>query len=832
MVLLKGLNEEYRKKIMDSVRAFATKSPVLLRRLFEDFGGSASRPLRAPADLSQVLHNYSPGSSSPAPHELSEATAVLELRSIILKNPKKCTRLLPSEWSRRFRSTLGTYRQFVESRSPNIFRCEVDTDSDLVVSKIADNAEEAIARFQRLADLHGKSATLSASDEPETDRQYLSLCRVADMKTRYTIVGGMEVYVNAGEALVNTVSKFPTGVDVSRCWKLLSDSGIVPVPLEWYSDKIVIPGDAIYLLKEGVSKFQSLELESSVHRLYSYVIQAINSGVPFVMPDEVCQRLGLVRSDLNSILDKSELFFHENHKVFTCERFEQLVYGYVSSRTLDTYHKSVDLARMTPVQHILQTIRKVINLLPDRRLPAEYFIAWCAALDLEPRLVLKCLRESIFFSGTVSDFQVVLRSKAGKISGLDAATMNVPGDVMQRIKNEVKSLGEACTVDKLASNLHWGKTFDNAKKYGQLKDVLQRCTDIFYDPSYLYMRESLDGLVQWPDRDHTLAGTAGAEISLELENRFTVLSSLSAMIVYHLTSTESNFYPLSHACEYLANSGLDKNELCTLDYLYVPDSIVYLRKSAPSESDDVPLSPIERAVVGALRRSRRHSLDYDGLIRALVGCSRYAIEEIDSVRSVLGTMCRNAAPEGSGLQAYCFYNPDVVILKSFAKELVAMAFSEAPIPSPVEIKRKAGIALHPSGGTVEQDDADALDTQTFTRSLQPSWCIKGAIVTLRSSPDESYEILDISDECMRLKPLVQDREIISVNSSAVRPKSPRVGDTILVLDGPYLGSLFKVVGTLATTISVQISKFEFKSLSCDQVTCIASDANRQLDAHH
>ena len=823
-VLFKGLTSDENQSLIKVVRERSEPSPVVLRRYFQKFGDAhlpAAVSAGPPKNVSQVNSSIT-ADSTPTPHDIAEATAIVELRGIILKHPKQSTRLLPSDWSRRFRQFLGTYRQFVEIRTPLLFASTYDESSGLISVQLGEEATNLLLRYQRLIDTYGKSVEMSSNSEGPDD-QYVQLARISDPIERYRICGGKDVYDRAIEVVGEFVSRFRDSFDISKLRKSLNDAAIVPLPLEWFSDLVVMPGDSIYILRESFDRIQTLDEGNVIKKICAEIFASMQHGVPFVNSFDISSRIGVSHSELVSTLALSPILLYTPDKGYACEVFEKLVYGYVSPKSVAKYHKSVELLNMSPVRHLVLSIEKVLETVPECRLPAEYFLAWCSALDVEPRLVWRCLRDKIFWSGTQSEFQVVLRRSKARKEGMGAKNHadSIPSDVLQTIKQEVKKLGDSCTIDKLTSNLHWGKQSELAKKYGSLKDVLHNLGDIFYDPNYVYLRSSIDKLVSWPDAQSESQHTHETSLQ-ELETKFTTLASVSSLIVYHLMNTGVGFYPLSEAFDLLTNAGYDRDLIYSLDYIFVPDTIIYLRKSALNDETPTDTSP-ESAVIRALRNSPRYAVEYDNLIRALLGSGLYNVDQIDTIRRSLVDDCDKLDARFEGLGRSCFYNPNVVLLKSAAKEELATELGEYSALSPAKIKRKMGGATHAQLDTDEIDMNDTHLQRAVDSRVLPRWCVIGAVVSVESKPEGNFVIVSVNGgDSAQVRSLSRTDETSLITISDMIPKSIRAGDTVKVLDGPFKDSIFHVVGSTGTEVSVQITKFEFKSLPTESVVAVVA----------
>jgi hypothetical protein len=249
-----------------------------------------------------------------------------------------------------------------------------------------------------------------------------------------------------------------------------------------------------------------------------------------------------------------------------------------------------------------------------------------------------------------------------------------------------------------------------------------------------------------------------------------------------------------------------------------------LRKTGLNEEYPTDAS-IESAVIRALRNSSRYTVDYDGLIRALLSCGLYTVDEVDSIRHQLAYNCGFIQQIGDGLGRFCFYNPNAIVLRSLAREGLAMSLVEYSPLSPLKIKRKLGYTDQEpfTNETDEVDESDATLIPVEKVHVLPRWGLVGSVVSLEDEPDVYFVIDSVLGVIVRLRAQSNENQEISKMVSQVRPKAIRAGDTVKVIEGPYMGSIFHVVGSTGATVSIQVSKFEFKSLPVEHVVCVEAD---------
>jgi hypothetical protein len=727
---------------------------------------------------------------------------------------------MPVDWSRRYGPFLGTYSTFIALNSPAVFDYEVNPKTDLLVVRMGRDASEAFSALQRLLDKNGGKPVFpeNKDDFIIQDEQYAKLCRVTDMIDKYRIAGSKVILDAARSRVVQLIRQNPTGFPTNKGRKYLSDAGVPPIPLEWFSDLVVVTdNEGIFLRKCPVVNTGPLDPDVT-RKCIQIIKERIEHGHPSISVKLLAQRICLGVSETFQLTRNCGSLMYTPGMAYPCEYLEGMVEGYVSPATITKYHRDVELASLSPFQHVLVLVEKTVESSQDNRIPTEHVMAWCASLDIKPRLLWQCLRDKIFWSSNESDLQILLRSRSGKTQHPNPfMSGEFPSDISQMIKNEIRKLGRYCTVDKLVSSLHWGKQSDNVKKFGPLRTVISRLPDIWYDPFFLYSRAAIDDFVVWPDE-----GEDESEQTRQLREasnmKFVTSANFASSLVYYLSTSGCEYYPLAQAQESLTQAGLEGSDIYKFFHLFVPSDIVYLRKS--TEKDELIAitegSP-EWTIVECLRRSTRKAVPYDALLKGLISCEKFDIDEIDKIRRTLTVFCgdmRNCDPSHI-ISRYCFYNPGVIVLKTLATEFLAVELPDIKYPSPSNFKVKK-LADVDDSGVIE---SDTTQIEQLHPDL-PKWCVPDAIVLCSTRDDQEYYIIKADDGRVRIGSILNESEVLDVPLDVLGPRTVKISDRVMVIGGVYKGSVYRVVGVSGLEASVQISKFEFKSIPVKDLICL------------
>jgi hypothetical protein len=618
-------------------------------------------------------------------YEITAAHAIITIRSILFRSPNRRSPLIPSNWARRFSPMLGSFTSFVKQRSPNIFILDESPELDLIFVRISPEfSTEDYLAYQRIVAAHPLPAIPSTPVFHE-DPQHIALCKLVSQRLRVDICGGSKVFEKAAELLESLMAQSPSWCLREKCIKTLSEAGIPPIPLEWFESQLVVPGISTVYLRSN----PQVSLQSSSSHAVKLVEETLSlSETKSLTIEFLCELLQKDSLEVTHILKSCPLVLYEPELVYSCQEFERSVVGYISSHTREEMRIIQELSSMSPFEHLVRSIEKAIEFSPDKRISTDHVISWCGSLDVKPKLIWQCLRNKVFWSCHHSDLQVLIRSSRGKEKFvIPEGHEPLPQDIVKQIKLEVQNLGTNCTVDKLTAGLHWGKSSDNSRKYGTLRQVLEGVSEVFYDPHFMYDLSSIMDQVVFPETTEEIDSESIFKAS---DTAYRNMMQLNATIVYYLGQAGYPSYPLSDVQQAAATMGLGPDVLSRSSYLFVPGNNVYLRKS--SRETIVLEGSVEEAILFALRSSGRKAVDFDNLFRAINESARFSQADIDQARREL-TSCRDLHCPGSGpLRSSCFFNPEVVVLDALASEYLELPVQE--LKKPILLDASAKQDLH------------------------------------------------------------------------------------------------------------------------------------------
>jgi hypothetical protein len=586
------------------------------------------------------------------------AQAVMAIRALILRHPRKTSSLIPFEWSSKFSGRLGQFAVFVKSRSPDIFSFEEHPATGLLSVRLSSAFQrEGYLVFQRLLTSFSLSETQSDEVAPD-DPQYTILSEIKNQETRSELAGGSSVILAAAEVLREFTLKFPQGARLSKVAEAFSKSGIPPLPLEWFDELLVrtLP-DNVYLRSSSNRSdlSQTPMTQSIVDVIASIPSKKGSMGY-------TSRALGISIPELIAVVKGCSLFFYDPGMVFPCRYFEDLVVGYVSYETLVKRQERVELSSMSPFRHLVRIVAASLFYSPDKRIPSEHVLAWCHALDVKPRLLWQCLQDKVFWSNAHAELQVLRRNPSDSVNattyGCDETAL--PRDLLDDIKDKVARLGNQSSIEKLSQALQWGKSSENRRKYGPLSAVLKKHPDIFYEPDFMFWKESLIKKVSFPETD-----IPSEAIIDKADTEFLQLSQISNMLVYYLTQEGYQAYPKDDILRILSSVGMDEEYLKRLSRVFVPGSNIYLRK-LPCEVRFEAHS-IEEFIFFALKASGRKAVEISKLFQKLAECESFDEAITSEARAEILSSCGNILDaDQTPLSRICFYNPDVILLDCVA----------------------------------------------------------------------------------------------------------------------------------------------------------------------
>lgn len=725
------------------------------------------------------------------------AHAILAVRSITIRNPRRRTQLIPPSWERRFAPALGSYSSFIKSHSPDIFTFEECQTSGLVTVGFSDEFLQRGYIAYQLKASSGDLGEFGIVAGSCYDPQYAALVDISDMNQRGDVAGGTSVLGQAASVIDKITKKNPPGVSFMQVMKALGEEGLPPIPLEWF-DSLVVRTNSVWIFKRKHQLPVKGPPDSSVALVESLLVECSPNPLSI---NVLAQQLRISPQAAAEMIKNCPTAMYEPDTVFACHEFETLVDGYMSPRSREEAEREAELAKMTPVEHLFRSVELCLVNSPTLSIGSEHVLAWCAALDVKPRTLWQCMQGSIFWSSPHADLEILLRTSEGMRECPNLLSSDLlPREVVAEIVEGIKGLGGSCSVDKLSLALKWGRTSDNRKRYGPLRSVLQGIPEVFYDPTRVYLRSGLEGIVLWPTvSEISPSHPATAEKILQ---DYANLMALNASIVYYLTEGGYPCYPLSELVKAFETYGLAGDSIVNLSQLFLPGNNVFLRRLAT----DIPVQQgtVEEAVLFSLTASGRRAVDMDTLVEVLTQCGRFDQVHVDRFRTTLVSSCGDILnPDNTGIPGICFLNPDVVLLDATATRYLEIPSTEMKLVRTDDFIVKA----------FEQEAVNPTDATPDAQGSEfPVWMKKGVIVSLNGREEEfaieSFKHDEISIQLLGVSP----EQHISCALSQILPRTLRPGDRVLIMRGPNQGREGDLIGMSPNEGSVQMSKTETKSI--------------------
>lgn len=134
----------------------------------------------------------------------------------------------------------------------------------------------------------------------------------------------------------------------------------------------------------------------------------------------------------------------------------------------------------------------------DGRIHADRVNVFLKSLQFKPKQVLTALKKEVFWSHAESEFDVLLRTSAGQQCHPDPLPdCYLPEYLHQMLLKEVKQ-NTGCKLSNLIGAMGWNRVSEHKKAYGTLRSVVSGLKELFYDPDYLYLKKTIDTVVEWP----------------------------------------------------------------------------------------------------------------------------------------------------------------------------------------------------------------------------------------------------------------------------------------------------------------------------------------------
>eukprot|EP00439_Symbiodinium_sp_Y106_P022806 s3970_g2.t2 len=145
-------------------------------------------------------------------------------------------------------------------------------------------------------------------------------------------------------------------------------------------------------------------------------------------------------------------------------------------------------------------------------LEREAVLPLIKAMGFRVRAVINGLQD-VFWSHPEAECEILLRTAAGSSLHPKPLPANYLHEAVRRnLVLQVRQMGSKAKYDKLAGLLGWNAKSELRRTYGALRIVLAGLPEIFYDSHKLYLKQVLEGVVDWPvSKDGRIGPNGGRE---------------------------------------------------------------------------------------------------------------------------------------------------------------------------------------------------------------------------------------------------------------------------------------------------------------------------------
>ncbi|CAK9000479.1 unnamed protein product [Durusdinium trenchii] len=511
-------------------------------------------------------------------------------------------------------------------------------------------------------------------------------------------------------------------------------------------------------------------------------------------------------------------------------------------------------------------------------LQREAVLPLIKAMGFRVRAVIQALSQDVFWSHPEAECEILLRTPAGASLHPKPLPSNYLHDTVRRnLVSHVKQMGSKAKYDKLAGFLGWNAKSELRRTYGALQIVLSGLHEIFYDSTKLYLKQVLEGVVDWPvNKD----GRIGPNSNKDTVQHWTracddlkgagdidwfnakrqllgvVMSQggrLDAQVARWILNPAGEQATLERVFEVGSKYDLTK-------VLFWEPRRIFRRRQSMAVAEDVQVDPeLQQAILKAILARGSASLEE---LKAALDEAGFA-EKADE----------GAIHAAAQVIPELFFMPDHVFLRHVVNGIVLedapteeprdgeldeeeelmreglaeVAAAAAALPDaeedPLQIKapngnaaaaaqqaKAAGVDVFLNFSGFVAKKAVELPEQSGPPAkklkLVPPWLTEGAAVRVRGE-ELPGAILEVKGDTCRVQlERAGDKGTTLVEEelplSALVPVAPEIGLCVKVVSGDRIGCTGKLVGLAGAEAVVQIGGMCYETLPMGQIAVVAS----------
>jgi len=456
-----------------------------------------------------------------------------------------------------------------------------------------------------------------------------------------------------------------------------------------------------------------------------------------------------------------------------------------------------------PFSEMCHIILHLLETSAEGRVSIDVVNVLLKSLQVKPKALLLGLKNDIFWSHPENEFDVLIRTPLGQAQHPDPLPdVFLPKYLHDMLMKEVNS-ASGCKLTNLTGALQWNRVSEHKKAYGTLRSVVSGLKELFFDPNYVYLKKSIDELVEWPASGkgrffHQDGGPAKAnlgesmyEIGMKMRAEDVELPVKVRRLAFAAVTGRGG-----HCCAQFLDTHIDLHfgikltrlfetgEFDMTNILFRSTDRVFLRKQAPEDQKNITVSDVSEKVcdciIDSLRKNGSHTIaELQTLLKDEVG------------QTLTDSVIRRVLPK----IPLIFYKPEEIYLLCTLESIIETDNLIEDF-GPLLRSRKREESLRPKMQT-----KGTLTSSTWGEQA-PAWVSRGVKV----SQDGLLMIITKVDGFMcsvRMDDKDEDeQEQVAVNT--LRPVDPEVGGEVKIVDGPQRGLLGTLVGLAGTDAIVQV----------------------------
>jgi len=510
-------------------------------------------------------------------------------------------------------------------------------------------------------------------------------------------------------------------------------------------------------------------------------------------------------------------------------------------------------------------------------LEREAVLPLIKAMGFRVRAVINGLQD-VFWSHPEAECEILLRTAAGSSLHPKPLPANYLHEAVRRnLVLQVRQMGSKAKYDKLAGLLGWNAKSELRRTYGALRIVLAGLPEIFYDSHKLYLKQVLEGVVDWPvSKDGRIGPNGGRETVQHWTRACDDLKGAGDIDWFNakrqllgVVMNQGGHCDVQVARWLLQPAGeatLEKvfevgSKYDLTKVLFWEPRRVFKRRQPMAAQDETKASSeicqvvrkVMDSTVSATLEELKAAVETNLPGKADEDVVRAAVQEIAELFFLPDEIFLRHVATGSILQSSLpedvqedVDDDEELMREGLAEVAAAAAAIKEPAEDPLQIQAPKANAAAVSQVQHAGMDLGFLSFAGFKSrkvepdlaqpakrpKLVPSWLVEGAAVHVRRGvADVIGTILEIKGDLCRVRTLqpapqgsdlgAEEREEM-LPLPAILPVAPEIGRSVKVVAGDRTGIIGKLVGLAGTEAVVQIGGMCYETLPMTQIAVVSN----------